>query len=97
MWSARALRIKFLANLVLESMSNGLADSECQKLFSKSNKISAKLSQLSSGEVLETRKTLLAFQKTPLSYFKSLKGKPLNRVFWQVANAKNIEDISSSL
>jgi len=45
--------------------------------------------------VIELRKKLLDLAETKIPYFKEMRGKPLDRVFWQIVTPRNLQDVES--
>jgi hypothetical protein len=94
-WSSKALKIKFLATLIREHLENKLSLSDVSKAIAESQDIALKLSKISGKDVIELRKKLLDLAETKIAYFKEMKGKPLERVFWQVATSRNLQHAKS--
>jgi len=92
-WSARSLRIRFVAALVQSRSKGRFRTKQCESLLRRANEFVSKLGDARGDEAERLRKDLLAFQKTRLPYFKELRGKPLHRVFWQVLTLDNIDKI----
>jgi hypothetical protein len=81
-WSSKALKIK-------------LSLSDVSKAITESQDIALKLSKISGKAVIELRKKLLDLAETKIAYFKEMKGKLLERVFWQVATSRNLQHAKS--
>ena len=96
-WSSKTLKIRFLTRLILEYMNNNLTKSEVVKLINKSQELSSRLRKISGPIVVKLRKDLLGLAKTRIPYFKEMKGKPLDRVFWQIVTPYNLENVESLL
>lgn len=94
-WSSKALKIKFLATLIRGHLENKLSLSDVSKAITESQDIALKLSKISGKAVIELRKKLLDLAETKIAYFKEMKGKPLERVFWQVAMSRNLQHAKS--
>ena len=94
-WSSKSLRIKFLAMLISENIENKLTESDVAKAIVDCQNIALRLNKISGSLVKELRKKLLGLLKTRIAYFKELKGKPLERVFWQIVTPENLQDIKS--
>jgi len=96
-WSSKSLKIKFLATIISECIENKLSESHAAKVITRSKNIAAKLNQISGKDVIEVRKKLLNLAQTKIPYFKEMKGKTLDRVFWQIIKSENLQDIESIL
>jgi len=59
--------------------------------------MSDKLREVKGDKIVETRKVLLKHARPHMPFFKELRGKSLNRVFWQIISRDNIEAVQSSL
>jgi hypothetical protein len=96
-WSSKSLKIKFLATIIGECIENRLTESNAAKVITQSKSIAAKLNQISGKDVIKVRKKLLDLAQTKIPYFREMKGKTLDRVFWQIVTLKNLQDIQSIL
>ncbi|MGQ9642179.1 MAG: nucleotidyl transferase AbiEii/AbiGii toxin family protein [Candidatus Bathycorpusculaceae bacterium] len=96
-WSSKSLKIKFLATLISKYIENILSESDVAKVITQSKVIAARLNQVSGKDVIEVRKKLLNLAQTKIPYFKEMKGKTLDRVFWQIVTLENLQDIESIL
>lgn len=96
-WSSKSLKIKLLATLIGECIENKLSESDVAKVITQSKSIAAKLNQVSGKDVIEVRKKLLNLAQTKIPYFKEMKGKTLDRVFWQIVTLETLQDIKSIL
>jgi hypothetical protein len=94
-WSSKSLKIKFLATLIGECIENELSESDVAKVFTQSKSIAAKLDKISGRDVVEVRKKLLDLAQTKIPYFREMKGKSLDRVFWQIVTLENLQDVES--
>jgi hypothetical protein len=93
-WSSKSLKIRFLTLLLRKRLENEMTESEVAEIFTRSKNIALKLSKISGTTVTETREKLLDLADRRIKYFKEMKGKPLERVFWQIVTPENIEDVS---
>jgi len=94
-WSSRILRIRFLASLIQLHFLGKLSPREMERLLATSKSI---LSRLRSTEVRETdkaRSELVKLLKGPGT--KELRGKPLDRIFWNVVTPGNIEELEKTI
>jgi hypothetical protein len=94
-WSLKALKIRFLAMLIGEHIENKLSESDVAKVIAQCKNIEARLDKISGKDVAEVRKKLLALAQTKIPYFREMKGKPLDRVFWQTVALENLHDMES--
>jgi len=94
-WSSRSLRIRLVGRLVQSALNGTLVVKECESLLKKARDFALKLQRVRGSEVEPLRGKLLSFQREPLAYFKELRGKPLDRVFWQVIAPDNIDAITN--
>ena len=94
-WSSKSLKIRFLATLIKEHLENGLSKSDVTEAIVQSEDIALKLDKVPGKAVIELRKKLLNLAETKIPYFKEMKGKPLDRVFWQIVTPRNLQDVES--
>ncbi|PIU58761.1 hypothetical protein COS86_07815, partial [Candidatus Bathyarchaeota archaeon CG07_land_8_20_14_0_80_47_9] len=94
-WSSKSLKIKFLATLIGECIEDKLSESDVAKVITQSKSIAAKLDKISGRDVVEVRKKLLDLAQTKIPYFREMKGKSLDRVFWQIVTLENLQDAES--
>lgn len=91
-WSYRFNTIKYLVNIILEILNKKITTIEGVIKYNKALKIEKKLSQTRGDDLRKTITTLLGFADY-LPYYKELRGKPVNRVFWEVVTINNVEII----
>jgi len=96
-WASRALRIRFLADLVGMTLSRTIVASEAAKRLARADDLARSLNLILGGNVQQVRKELLATFPLKVPYFKELKGKPLSRVFWEAATPDNLDKVASLL
>jgi len=94
-WSSKSLKIRFLALLLREHLENKMSETDVAEIITRSKNIALRLSKISGDAVVETRKKLLRLAETKIKYFKEMKGKPLDRVFWQIVTPTNIQEAES--
>jgi len=94
-WSSKSLRIKFLTTLIGEHIENRLSKNDVAKTIAQSKAIALRLDEISGRAVIELRKRLLDLAEAKIPYFKEMKGKPLDRVFWQIVTPRNLKDVES--
>lgn len=96
-WSISCLKIKFIVQLILMHINDQLTIVDMCGFINRSIKSSNKLGQIT-GDLIKTyRSDLLEMAEERVSYFKELRGKSLERVFWQVLTLNNLEKIESLL
>jgi predicted nucleotidyltransferase component of viral defense system len=93
-WSSRSLRIRLVACLAQSALKGTLVAKECESLLKKARDFASRLQGVRGSEVEPLRGKLLSFQRERLAYFKELRGKPLDRVFWQVLTPDSIDAIT---
>jgi hypothetical protein len=94
-WSSKSLKIKFLANLVKAHIENDISETAVANAINKSKEIALKLNEISGESVKKIRKQLLDLAEVRIPFFKELRGKSLNRVFWQILSPNNLNDVES--
>jgi len=92
-WCARALRIRFLAQLVATAIENPSTIRQAAKEYSSAIQVAQALQTVRGAEVRELRRKLMALADRDIPYFRELRGKPLHRVFWQVVSRENLNAI----
>ena len=95
-WSERAWRLRFLSELITSISEGESAQAQATK-YSSALTMSNKLREVKGEKIVETRKELLKHARPHTPFFKELREKSLNRVFWQIINRDNIEAVQSSL
>lgn len=95
-WSERAWRLRFLFSQV-NSILEGELPQIAAKKYSKCMKIAAKMKKVRGSAILDMRKELLKHADFHIPYFKELRGKSLNRVYWQIIKMNNIESVHSTI
>ena len=94
-WSERSLRIRFLTLLLNKTIRNELTESDLCKIIAESYRIALKLNTYTDDKIDGLRKQLLSLAESKIPFFKELKGKPLERVFWQVVTPENLQKIKA--
>jgi len=92
-WSSRALRIKFLAALMQFYISNKIEAKKVLQSIHRSQEISSRMKRINRRYAPRLRRQLLAYAETRIPRFKELRGKPLDRVFWQIVTPDNLDRI----
>jgi hypothetical protein len=78
-----------------ECVENKFSESDVAKVITQSKSIAARLNEISGKDVIEVRKKLLDLAQTKIPYFREMKGKALDRVFWQIVTLENLQDVES--
>jgi hypothetical protein len=87
-WSARALRIKLLAGGLRSFLQGEIDEKELADALTRAKQLSKRLAE-STG----IREQLLKYSKNP----KELKGKPVSRLYWQVVDFSNLDDLEKAI
>jgi len=93
-WSCRALRIKFLAALMQSYLSGKIEDSQVVQSILRSLEISSTITKANKRDIPKLREQLLSHAETHISHFKELRGKPLERIFWQILTPDNMNRVA---
>jgi predicted nucleotidyltransferase component of viral defense system len=96
-WCIRALRIRFLAQLIAAVIENRATTKQTAKDYSSAVQTAQDLQKISGAQVKELRSRIMALADRDIPYFKELRGKPIHRVFWQVANQENLDAIQNMI
>lgn len=96
-WSSRTLSTRFLAKLVQGVSSHELNPEEAAQIYAKALNLSAWLKRAKTDRIRETRTLLMNEIQEKIPHFKELRGKPLQRVFWQAATPENLERIEDQI
>jgi len=96
-WSSRALRIKFLATLIQSYLLSKIEAGQVMRSILRSQEISSRIKEADRRDVQKLRKQLLAHTEARIPRFKELRGKPLERVFWQILTPENMDGIAELL
>lgn len=94
-WSSRALRIRFAANLAMAALNSQIEVERCPVLLDKALEIASALSKVRGDKARKSRNALLSLEHPRLPYEKELRGKPLERVYWQIMTPSNMDEIGS--
>ncbi len=94
-WSSRIFRIRFLASLMQMYFQGKLSPQEMAKLLATSKSISSRLRSTEVREMDKARSELLKLLKGPGT--RELRGKPLDRVFWNVVTPENVEELEKTM
>jgi len=94
-WSIKCLKIKFIVKLILMHINSELTIVDICDLFHRAVESSNKLRELKGESIIQTRTALINMREDEINYYKELRGKNIERVFWQVLTINNIEKIES--
>jgi hypothetical protein len=94
-WSTKALRIRFLASLTCRLLNGEISDREAAQVLASCVNRERCLGNIQGKSIIELRKGMLELAQKEIPHFKDLKGKPLDRVFWQILTPENLEKLSS--
>ena len=92
-WCARALRIGFLSELLKATIEKKTTAKEAGNEYNLAVQTAQVLTTFSGEKIKALNKQLMDAADKEISYFKNLKGKPLQRVFWQVVSRNNLNII----
>jgi uncharacterized protein (UPF0248 family) len=96
-WSTRALKIRFLCHLLKVAFEKRADVTEVFSEYNSAVQVAQSLSKISGDKVKTVNNNLRGIADTQIPYFKELKGKPLQRVFWQIVSQKNLPEIRESV
>lgn len=96
-WSIRALKIAFVTDVLLQCLERKKSQKGTLETIGNAIKIENAMKELKGERVSDIRKKLLEMITKKIDHFKELKGKPLHRVYWQVATPDNINEIGDLL
>lgn len=96
-WSSRILKIRFLCRLIKTASEGKAKLDQIFQVYSSAVKVDQTLSMVHGENVKAINNILREQADTKIPYFKELKGKPLKRVFWQVASENNLAKISDAI
>jgi hypothetical protein len=89
-WCARALRIRFLSEILKATVEKEIAAVEAGNEYKLAVQTAQLLTTFSGEKIKALNKQLMDAADEEILYFKNLKGKPLQRVFWQVVSRNNL-------
>jgi hypothetical protein len=96
-WSSKSLRIRFLAILAQKLLLKEMATVDAARIIRECKEIEASLRKISGDSVVDIRNKMLKLVQTRIPHYKDLRGKSLERVFWQVLTLENLENMKSLL
>jgi hypothetical protein len=94
-WSSKSLRIRFLAILAQKVISEEITKPNFAKMIKECKETDLCLRKISGNAVANLRKEILKLAQSRIPHYKELKGKSLERVFWEVITPENIGNIRS--
>jgi hypothetical protein len=74
-----------------------MAAVDVARIIRECKEIEASLRKISGDSVVDLRDKMLKLVQTRILHYKDLRGKSLERVFWQVLSLENLENIKSLL
>jgi len=96
-WSSKSLRIRFLAILAQKLLLKEMAAVDVARIIRECKEIEASLRKISGDSVVDLRDKMLKLVQTRVLHYRDLRGKSLERVFWQVLSLENLENMKSLL
>lgn len=87
-WGARSLRVKLLAKGMKSALRGEMDEEELTESLEHAKRLSKRL-----NEDTDIRNRLLRYSKNP----RELKGKPVDRLYWEVADFSNLEDLENAI
>lgn len=96
-WASRALRIAFMANLVNMASTKERDPTNAARTLARAQGLAESFGTVQAQKIRPVREGLLKMVPKRVRYFKELKGKPLTRVFWEVATPHNLDDVANLL
>jgi hypothetical protein len=96
-WASRALRMAFMAALVNMALTRETNSAGAARTLAEAQGLAESLGTLQAQKIRHVREGLLKMVHKRIRYFKELKGKPLTRVFWEVATPHNLNDVANLL
>lgn len=96
-WSSKSLRIGFLATLAQKLVLKEMEAADVARVISECKEMEASLRKISGNSVVDLRDKMLKLVQTRLLHYRDLRGKSLERVFWQALTLENLENMNSLL
>jgi hypothetical protein len=94
-WCARALRIRFLSQLLKATFEGKTEAKEACNEYNSAVQTAQLLTKVRGETIKVLNKNLMDSADKEIPYFRNLKGKPLHRVFWQVVSRNNLSTIQN--
>ena len=94
-WCARALRIRFLSQLLKATFEGKTEAKEACNEYNSAVQTAQLLTKIRGETIKVLNKNLMDSADKEIPYFRNLKGKPLHRVFWQVVSRNNLSTIQN--
>jgi hypothetical protein len=91
-WSEIAWRLKFLSELISSIIKSQSVTNQAE-LYSSAINISKKMNDIQGTKIREVKFKLIKFIEQRGTYHDELRGKSLQRIFWQAVNSENIQSI----
>ena len=96
-WSSKSLRIRFLAILAQRLVLKEMTAFDVAGIIRECKEIELSLRKIPGDSVVDIRDKMLKFAQTRIIHYRDLRGKSLERVFWQVLTPGNFENMKSLL
>jgi uncharacterized protein (UPF0248 family) len=94
-WCTRALKIRFLAQTITAILDKQITSKEAAEIHNITTKTEQALKLARGEDADKLKKQLMESADTKIPYYRELKGKPVDRVFWQVVSRKNLKTIQN--
>jgi predicted nucleotidyltransferase component of viral defense system len=94
-WCTRALKIRFLAQTITAILDKQITSKEAAEEHNTTTKTEQTLKLVRGEDADKLKKQLMESADTKIPYYRELKGKPVDRVFWQVVSRKNLKTIQN--
>jgi predicted nucleotidyltransferase component of viral defense system len=89
-WSTWALKIRFLVQIITAIIDKQITSKEAAEECNTAFKTEQTLKLVRGEDINKLKKQLMEAADTKIPYYKELKGKPVERVLWQVLSRKNL-------
>jgi len=94
-WSIKALRIRFFTGVISLLLEKKISKEEAVQLVSRSQAVEQLLENIFDDDVLVVKGKMLALQREKMLGFKILRGKSLQRVFWQILTIDRLTELEA--
>src|SRR4030042_2069468 len=88
-WSSKSLRIGFLTILAQKLLLKEITAVDAARILGECKEIETSLRKISGNYVVDLRDKMKKLAQTRILHFRDLRGKSLERVFWQVLTPEN--------
>jgi hypothetical protein len=90
-WSSKSLKIRFLAILAQKLLLKEMETVDVAKTIGECKEMEASLRNISGDSVGDIRDKMSKLAQTHIPHYNDLRGKSLERVFWQVLTLENMK------